>query len=277
MRLVSFFFLAIHLAWSLDPSTGGAPSVVLPNKMILHGSAEGDSDVNSFKGVPYATPPLGDLRWKPPIPYVPSQEDVTNGVDATSFGRMCFQPIDGSPYNSTFVGSEDCLFLNVYRPGGSLDGSPLPVAVWIHGGSFVTGSGELYNGTSLAAYGSDLGKEVVVVTLNYRLNVFGFLGSKDLIAADPSGTTGNYGIQDQRLALSWVRENIASFGGDPASITIFGESAGAGSVSSHLSMPSSTPFYDAAVMESGGEDACRGRVSRTRVAEPKDKYDGRWF
>jgi carboxylesterase type B len=183
----------------------------------------------SYRGIPYALPPVADLRWTLPQPY-PRWPGLR---PATSFGAMC--PQDGV----TTGDSEDCLFLNVWTPRAA---KRLPVMVFIHGGYFVFGAGSLplYDGSYLAASGN-----VVVVTLNYRLGSLGFLAVPEL------GLTGNYGILDQRLALRWVAENIAAFGGDPRKVTIFGESAGAMSVGLHLfSIPANRDRFRAAIMES---------------------------
>jgi para-nitrobenzyl esterase len=166
----------------------------------------------SYRGIPYALPPVADLRWAPPQPY-PRWRHLR---PATSFGAIC--PQDGVATGD----SEDCLFLNIWTPRAAVERDErLPVMVFIHGGYFVYGAGSLplYDGSYLAASGN-----VVVVTLNYRLGSLGFLAVPEL------GLTGNYGILDQRLALRWVAKNIAAFGGDPRKVTIFGESAGAMSV-----------------------------------------------
>ncbi|GMH79944.1 hypothetical protein TL16_g08331 [Triparma laevis f. inornata] len=221
------------------------PTVTLPNGMKLIGS---DSDsIFIYRGIPYSQPPVDDLRWQSPKEYIPTDEDVLSGRSAKEFGSICVQPLGPTPIEPEYIGEEDCLFANVYVPV-TISSEPLPVAVWIHGGSYVNGAGSLYNGTAL----STLRHDTIVVTINYRMNIFGFLGSKELAETAEDGGTGNFGILDQRLALKWTRENIAAFGGDSSHISIFGESAGAGSVSSHLLMPDSTQYFDAAVMESGG-------------------------
>ena len=188
----------------------------------------------SYRGIPYAQPPVGALRWAPPEPR-PRWRDLRR---ATSFGVIC-------PQDGVTGDSEDCLFLNVWTPRAAVDREQprlLPVMVFIHGGYFVFGAGSLpaYDGAYLAASGN-----VVVVTLNYRLGALGFLAVPEL------GLTGNYGIQDQRQALRWVADNIAAFGGDPHKVTIFGESAGAMSVGLHLfSIPADRERFRAAIMES---------------------------
>src|SRR5262249_20774497 len=186
-----------------------------------------------YRGIPYAMPPVADLRWAPPQPY-PRWPDLRA---ATSFGAVC--PQDGV----TTGDSEDCLFLNIWTPRAAIEkGERLPVMVFIHGGAFVYGAGSLplYDGSYLAASGN-----VVVVTFDYRLGALGFLGVPAL------GLSGNYGILEEGLALRWVAENIAAFGGDPRKVTIFGESAGAMSVGLHLfSIPANRGLFRAAIMES---------------------------
>jgi carboxylesterase type B len=186
----------------------------------------------NYRGIPYAQPPVGELRWASPQPY-PRWSQVR---PATSFGAVC--PQDGVANDS-----EDCLLLNIWTPRAAVErGQRLPVMVFIHGGYFVFGAGSLplYDGSYLAASGN-----VVVVTFNYRLGSLGFLAVPDL------GLTGNYGILDQGLALRWVAENISAFGGDPRKVTIFGESAGAMSVGLHLfSIPANRALFRAAIMES---------------------------
>jgi len=212
------------------------------------------SGVWAFSGIPYAQPPLGDLRWRPPSP--PSRWDGI--LNASDFGPIAPQPAasDGiaSPSDPGEAGtqSEDCLTLNVWSPAlpdepTTDPGSGRPVMVWIHGGGFTTGSGSvfLYRGGPLVRHG-----DVVVVTINYRLGALGFLGHGAL--ADASGATGNWGLQDQVAALRWVRDNIAVFGGDPTNITVFGESAGAFCVSSLLGTPAAAGLFRRAIVQSGG-------------------------
>ena len=187
----------------------------------------------AYRGIPYAQPPVGALRWAAPQP-LPAW---TSPRSATAFGAIC--PQDGTATGD----SEDCLFLNVWTPQAAVQrGKRLPVMVFLHGGAFVYGAGSLpaYDGSYLAASGN-----VVVVTLNYRLGALGFLSVPEL------GLTGNYGILDQRLALRWVARNIGAFGGDPDKVTLFGQSAGAMSVGLHLfSIPDGRKLFRAAIMES---------------------------
>ncbi len=196
-------------------------------------------DINEFLGIPYAAPPVGALRWRPPQPH-----GRWHGVlEATQLGNECPQ-LD---FSGIEFGNEDCLFLNVYTPGlkknqNKHDG--LPVMVWIHGGSLVTGSGGLYDPTPLVTKGG-----VIVVTINYRLGVLGFFAHP---ALDAEGhLNANYGLMDQQFALQWVQRNIAAFGGDPNRVTIFGESAGGLSVYSNLASPTAAGLFHRAIAESG--------------------------
>ncbi len=202
-----------------------------------------------FRRVPYAAPPVGALRFAPPAPLTP----WTAPLDATVEGSSCAQ--GGSLFGSGGPsGTEDCLHVNVTTP--SLTGSR-PVMVWIHGGGFVTGSGSeaTYDGTRIVTEG-----DVVLVTLNYRVGVLGFLSHPSLAPA--GATSGNWGFLDQQAALRWVRDNAARFGGDPARVTIFGESAGGTSVLLHTAAPGSRGLFARAIVESG---PCPQLPSRTRA------------
>jgi para-nitrobenzyl esterase len=188
-------------------------------------------DIIAFKGVPFAAPPIGDLRWRPPAPVVAWQ-----GVrQAATTGSACPQ-LGPAPQ------SEDCLFLNVWAPRKVA--KPLPVMVWIHGGGFRGGSGGSSEGAPLASKG------VVLVTLNYRLNVFGFFAHPALSAESAHRASGNQGLMDMVAALEWVRNNIASFGGDPMRVTIFGESAGGGAVAALMLVPQAKGLFHRAIAES---------------------------
>ncbi len=194
----------------------------------------------AFRGLPYAAPPIGNLRWRPPQP--PSS---WNGVrDATEFAPSCPQP--PNPPNLFLPQGpldEDCLYLNISTPKLRRD-ADLPVLVWIHGGGWTQDAGRNYNGTNLAADG------IVVVTINYRLGALGFLAHPAL-ATVPGGPSGNYGHMDQQAALRWVQRNIRRFGGDPDNVTIAGESAGALSVLVHLVSDGSRGLFHRAIVQSG--------------------------
>ena len=208
-----------------------------------------------FAGIPYAAPPVGALRWRPPQPVQPWQ-----GVrDASKYGPRCVQDKAHDPDFGRSV-SEDCLTLNVWTPK-SRAADALPVMVWIHGGGFVNGSGDIYDARWLVARGG-----IIVVTLNYRLGALGFLAHPAL-AAD--GDVGNYGLADQQAALRWVHDNIAGFGGDPGKVTIAGESAGAMSVCDHLVAPGSAGLFRAAVIQSG---PCQAQADRTTAERASVDY-----
>ena len=194
--------------------------------------------VESFKGIPFAAPPVGDARWRPPGP-APSWKDVRT---ASAFGPVCMQSLRlGVPIPM----SEDCLTLNVWRPAGAQPGAKLPVMVWIYGGAFIFGSGStpFYDGTHFAEDG------VVLVTFNYRVGRFGFFAHPALDGG--AGPVANYGLMDQIAALKWVKANIAAFGGDPRNVTVFGESAGAISVNLLMGSPAAHGLFDKAIAESG--------------------------
>ena len=191
----------------------------------------------TYLGIPYAAAPVGPLRWQPPQP--PQRWRGTRA--ATHFAPHCPQPAGVFGHPST---SEDCLFLNVFRPATQSSGL-LPVMVWIHGGAFVGGESDDYNPTALVADG------VIVVTINYRLGALGFLAHPAL-ASSPGGPTGDYGLMDQQASLRWVRQNIRAFGGNPANVTIFGESAGGQSVLLQLISPTGRGLFAKAIAESGG-------------------------
>lgn len=211
--------------------------VVVTDRGGVAGVREGESW--AYKGIPYATPPVGPLRWRPP-----QEPDCWEGErPATSYGPIC-------PQNtaSGVEGQEDCLTLNVWTPVAAAP-TPRPVLVFIHGGGNVQGasSQRTYDGRELAARGGG-----VVVTLNYRLGVFGYLAHPALSAESERGISGNYGIMDQLAALRWVQRNITAFGGDPARVLIFGESAGAVNVCVLVASPQATGLFSSALMQSGG-------------------------
>ena len=208
-----------------------------------------------FQSIPYAAAPVGELRWRPPQP-APSWPGIR---DASKAGPRCVQDTTRDPGYGRSAG-EDCLWLNVWSPTGA---SGRPVLVWIHGGGFANGSADIYNADWLTTKG-----DIVVVTVNYRLGAPGFLADPAL--AGPGGV-GNYGLADQQAALRWVRDNITAFGGDPAKVTIAGQSAGAMSVCDHLVAPESAGLFRAAIIASGpcqaqGDLAVAERVSRAYAA-----------
>lgn len=203
--------------------------------------------VESFKGIPFAAPPVGELRWRPPQPAAP----WTGVRTAAEFGADCMQgrfgppPAPGAP--PARMPSEDCLFLNIWRPAAAT-AARLPVMVWIHGGGFVGGSG-----ASPFTSGAQFAKQgVVVVSVNYRLGRFGFFAFPALSGERPDEPKGNYAYMDQVAALQWVKRNIPAFGGDPGNVTIFGFSAGGVSVHSLLASPMASGLFQKAIAQSGG-------------------------
>jgi para-nitrobenzyl esterase len=214
---------------------------------LLTGTNGDSADVRVYRGVPFASPPVGDLRWKAPQPPVAWQ-----GVrQAAEFSSACWQT-QYSPASAIYQAplpklSEDCLYLNIWTPAKSAN-NKLPVMVWIHGGAFTRGSGSShsYNGEILARKGA------VIVTINYRLGVFGFFAHPELTAESAHHASGNYALLDQIAALQWVQKNIAAFGGDPSRVTIFGESAGSWAVNALMASPLAKGLFQRAIGESGG-------------------------
>ena len=220
-----------------DAGSAGCPTIQTANGPLLAGT---DGVTCNYKGIPYAAPPTGDLRWKAPQP-----------AASWTTPRPSF-PASGCPQAASQFGTassdEDCLYLNVWAPI-SPAAKPAPVMVFVHGGSFLYGSGTfpLYDGSNLAAATGNL-----VVTLNYRLGALGFLSNPALRAEDPtSPSSGEYGVEDQIAAFQWVQANIAAFGGDPTNVTIFGESAGGTSMFLHLVSPKSAGLFARVIVESG--------------------------
>jgi para-nitrobenzyl esterase len=226
-------------AGQASAATDKAPVVNAPAGSV-EGLREGGAEV--FRAIPYALPPVGERRWKPPAA-MPRWQGVRA---AQAMGVACMQPpMAAGPYDRGKVPmAEDCLTLDVTAPA---DARHAPVMVWIHGGTLIWGSGhsKMYDGQAFAKRG------VVLVSINYRLGVLGYLAHPALSQESPDDTSGNYGLLDQIQALQWVRDNIASFGGDPRNVTIFGESAGALSVEYLLASPRARGAFDKAIVESG--------------------------
>ena len=216
-----------------------------PQGPIIGVRAESDSNINVYKGIPYAVPPVGIRRWT----YAEAAPSWESPRLAQQFGPNCMQlpyAEDSFFYRPAFPSSEDCLYLNVWT-GAKTATDKRPVMVWIHGGALTRGGGSTatYDGTALAKKG------VVLVTINYRLGIFGYFAHPELSAENSDGVAGNYATSDQIQALQWVRENIAAFGGDPNNVTIFGESAGSWSVNHLVASPLAKGLFHRAVGESG--------------------------
>jgi para-nitrobenzyl esterase len=232
----------IVLAFSVLSFAGSSAPQVKTRLGVVEGKDDGK--VKAFLGIPYAAPPVGDLRWKAPAPAA-----KWSGVKkATEFGSHCMQgKVFGDMVFHDPGGSEDCLSLNVWVPDKHAEPT-MPVMVWIYGGGFVAGttSESRQEGSHLAQQG------VIVVSMNYRLGVFGFMVHPELAAESGHNSAGNYGLLDQLAALKWVHDNIAAFGGDPGNVTIFGESAGSFSVSAQMASPLAKGLFQKAIGESGG-------------------------
>lgn len=238
MRLPCFAALALIAGCASAPRATSTRPVVVTTSGPIVGTIVDDTRV--FLGVPYAASPSGSLRWRPPAPVAPWRAPR----DATKPGPACPQ-LAANGVTRAF--DEDCLSLNVWAPARP---SPArPVMVWIHGGAFYQGSGndDLYDGKRLAARA-----DVIVVTINYRLGALGFLSHAAVARELGRAAAPSVGLLDQRAALAWVRDNIAAFGGDPARVTLFGQSAGAWSTCAHLAMPGSRGLFARAILQSGG-------------------------
>ena len=242
---------------------------------------ESKAGIQNYKAIPFAAPPVGDLRWRPPTP----APNWTEPRDASEFSAMCMQGTSGqngffgdiieghdlsmfkkfvvkriAASIATPTTREDCLYLNVRTPnivpGGTIKGPPLPVMVWIHGGAHQFGSGDMmyYQSDALPQKG------VVLVTINYRLGAFGYMAHPALSEDDPRGVSGNYGTLDQIAALEWVKDNIAAYGGDPENVTIFGESAGGWSVTELIATPLAAGLFHKAIGQSGSSTHHLGQM-----------------
>jgi len=240
-KSISASLVTILCAGLLIGLTGcGSATLASPPAGKIQGLATANGTV-AFKGIPYAAPPVGSLRFMPPQPPKP----WTGTFEALKYGKAEAQPPDAISGSSQFQQSEDCLTLNIWTPG--VDSTRRPVMLWIHGGGFTNGSSAdpVYDGANLAKRGN-----VTVVTINYRLGPFGFLYLGNLGGADYA-QSGNLGLLDQVAAVKWVRDNISAFGGDPGNVTVFGESAGSISICTLLSMPAAKGQFKRAIAESG--------------------------
>src|SRR5687768_5098611 len=258
---------ALCMAFVLGaPGSGFAATRAIRNDPVAveSGSLAGTelaSGVRAYLGVPFAAPPVRELRWRPPQP-MPSWQGIYH-ADRTA--PECIQTLRAHDINHYFgeeATSEDCLYLNIWAPPQAAGASSMPVVVWIYGGGFTIGSASManYSGEQLAAKG------VVYVAIAYRVGALGFLAHADLSAESPQRVSGNYGFLDQIAALQWIQRNIARFGGDPGSVTIMGQSAGSASVSVLQASPLSRGLFHRAVGMSGGAlGANMGRADRQSV------------
>ena len=241
-RATLLMLVVVGQCLSASPARAGDDAVVrIESGRIREAPVATESQVRVFRGVPFARPPVGKLRWKPPLP----AERWLGVRDCTEFGPSCPQPSARIIPEIQGDRSEDCLYLNVWTAGKA--GDKRPVMVWIHGGGFSIGGGaqRTYDGRQFAESGA------VLVTFNYRLGPFGFMAHPALSAESAKGASGNYGLMDQIAALKWVRRNIAAFGGNPRNVTIFGESAGGVSVGCLLASPLAKGLFHRAIMQSG--------------------------
>jgi para-nitrobenzyl esterase len=242
---------------------------------VSNGNLQGveEHGMLAFKNIPYAAPPVGELRWRPPQP----AQNWQGVRDASRFGQACLQPMVEGLNAELIPGSEDCLKLNVYapKPGENPPVKNLPVMVWIHGGALLTGSAAepYYEPVAL------IGQSVIVVTVDYRLGKLGFFAPKALAeeAAKNDEPVGNYGIMDQIAALKWIRENIATFGGDPNNVTIFGESAGGRSVTWLMTSPAAKGLFHRAIAESAQQTPLRGQTEQRYGLPPAQELDEKYM
>ncbi|HKC86612.1 MAG TPA: carboxylesterase/lipase family protein [Blastocatellia bacterium] len=271
--LRNLILLAVGLVFAFSGLALTANDTVRVEGGLISGSVV--DGVRSYKGIPFAAPPVGELRWKAPQP-VAAWEGVR---ECNDFGPDCPQapyPQSSLYYSAPRKQSEDCLYLNVWTAAKA--GEKRPVMVWIHGGALTRGSGATrsYDGTALAKKG------VVLVTVNYRLGPLGYLAHPELTAESPNRSSGNYGALDQIAALKWVQKNIAAFGGDPGRVTIFGESAGSWSVNVLVASPLAKGLFHRAIGQSGGtfgpmaylKEDREGRASAEKIGEAFAKAAG---
>lgn len=231
----------LHAQQEIEKANASGP-IVKTSSGFVRGVTE--ADVSSYKGIPFAAAPLGELRWRSPQPVKPWK----GVLEANKFCSDCAQASFSRGDAIAKTSSEDCLYLNLWTPANVKQGAKLPVMVWIHGGAFVFGSGAL-NDFSGASFTN---KGVILVSINYRLGRLGFFAFPSLSNEHPNEPKGSYAYMDQIAALEWIQKNIAAFGGHPKNVTIFGESAGGVSVHSLITIPRAKGLFQKAIIESGG-------------------------
>ena len=270
---IGFLLACLVAIFSID-AQANVYNETRPIVEVSNGKLQGveEHGMLAFKNIPYAAPPVGELRWRPPQP----AQNWQGVRDASRFGQACLQPMVEGLNPELIPGSEDCLKLNVYTPksGKNLPIKNLPVMVWIHGGALLTGSATepYYEPIGL------IGQNVVVVTIDYRLGKLGFFAPKALAeeAAKNDEPVGNYGIMDQIAALKWIRDNIASLGGDPNNVTIFGESAGGRSVTWLMTSPAVAGLFHRAIAESAQQTPLRGQTEQRYGLPPAQELDAKY-
>jgi para-nitrobenzyl esterase len=255
--------IAAGVLWFVPGGAGAAAVLEVRTAAgVVRGTATTDGQIRIFKGIPYAAPPVGELRWQAPRPAA-----AWEGVrEATSFGPACLQ---GQIFGDIHFAEqgEDCLSLNLWTPARA-EGERLPVMVWIHGGGFQAGGGAepRHDGEAFARKG------IVLVTINYRLGIFGFFSHPELTRESGQSASGNYAMLDQVAALAWVRDNIGAFGGDPGNVTIFGESAGSFAVSALVASPLARGLFHKAIGESGAYFPAGGGALTLRPAAETEQH-----
>jgi para-nitrobenzyl esterase len=261
-KTISRACVALVVLLAAASALAAIPEPVRTENGLVTGAAGAFPEVRVFKAIPFAAPPVGDLRWRPPQPAknwdgVRAGDRFSANCMQRQAGGGAFPPYGGDRSASDM--SEDCLYLNVYTTAASA-GDKRPVMVWIHGGAFTSGAGAIYQGEDLARKG------VVVVTVNYRLGVFGFFAHPELTKESPNHSSGDYAVLDQIAALKWVQKNIAAFGGDASRVTIFGESAGSWSVNNLVATPLAKGLFQRAIGESGGQFAITRTLAEAEQA-----------